>query len=47
MRALMVAAVLAECAAGQIYATHTPQYGYEVVHAYPHDRGAFTEGLFT
>jgi glutaminyl-peptide cyclotransferase len=46
MRALMVAAVLAECAAGQIYATHTPQYGYEVVHAYPHDRGAFTEGLF-
>ena len=23
-----------------------PQYGYRVVHVYPHDRGAFTEGLF-
>jgi glutaminyl-peptide cyclotransferase len=22
-----------------------PVYGYQVVHAYPHDRGAFTEGL--
>jgi glutamine cyclotransferase len=22
------------------------EYGYEVVHAYPHDPGAFTEGLF-
>ncbi len=23
-----------------------PVYGYEVVHAYPHDTGAYTEGLF-
>ncbi len=23
-----------------------PEYGYRVVHAYPHDRTAFTEGLF-
>jgi glutaminyl-peptide cyclotransferase len=23
-----------------------PVYGYEVVHSYPHDTGAFTEGLF-
>ena len=23
-----------------------PEYGYRVVHAYPHDPGAFTEGLF-
>jgi glutaminyl-peptide cyclotransferase len=23
-----------------------PVYGYEIVHAYPHDRTAFTEGLF-
>jgi glutaminyl-peptide cyclotransferase len=23
-----------------------PVYGYEVVHVYPHDRAAFTEGLF-
>jgi glutamine cyclotransferase len=24
----------------------TPQYGYRVIHTYPHDRQAFTEGLF-
>ncbi len=24
----------------------TPVYGYRVVHTYPHDRAAFTEGLF-
>lgn len=24
----------------------TPEYGYRVVHAYPHDPSAFTEGLF-
>jgi len=24
----------------------TPEYGYEVIHAYPHDAHAFTEGLF-
>ncbi|MBZ5610991.1 MAG: glutaminyl-peptide cyclotransferase [Acidobacteriia bacterium] len=23
----------------------TPEYGYQVVHVYPHDRGAFTQGL--
>src|SRR5215469_16864870 len=23
----------------------TPQYGYRVVHVYPHDRNAFTQGL--
>src|ERR1700758_5047862 len=23
----------------------TPQYGYRVVHVYPHDRKAFTQGL--
>lgn len=26
--------------------TDIPVYSYEVVHVYPHDRGAFTEGLF-
>jgi len=46
MRALVLAALLAECAAGQPRPAHVPVYGYEVVHAYPHDRGAFTEGLF-
>ncbi|HUO12239.1 MAG TPA: glutaminyl-peptide cyclotransferase, partial [Caulobacteraceae bacterium] len=24
----------------------TPEYGYTIVHAYPHDANAFTEGLF-
>jgi glutamine cyclotransferase len=23
----------------------TPEYGYQVVHAYPHDPNAFTQGL--
>src|SRR5438105_2163874 len=23
----------------------TPEYGYKIVHAYPHDRNAFTQGL--
>ena len=27
-------------------AAAVPVYGYEVVHVYPHDPGAFTEGLF-
>jgi glutaminyl-peptide cyclotransferase len=26
-------------------AAQTPEYGYQVVHAYPHDPNAFTEGL--
>ena len=26
--------------------TDVPEYGYQVVHTYPHDRTAFTEGLF-
>ncbi len=24
---------------------HTPRYGFQIVHIYPHDRGAFTQGL--
>jgi glutamine cyclotransferase len=31
----------AVCAADKL-----PVYGYKIVHAYPHDPGAFTEGLF-
>jgi glutamine cyclotransferase len=27
-------------------ATSIPVYGYKVVHSYPHDTGAYTEGLF-
>ncbi len=32
-------------AAAPAAAHPTPIYSYQVVHAYPHDRGAFTEGL--
>ena len=47
MRVLMVAAVLAVCACGPAsQASGVPEYGYEVVHTYPHDTMAFTEGLF-
>jgi glutaminyl-peptide cyclotransferase len=42
-RALIAALVLLVLPAG---ATAAPQYGYKVVHAYPHDPQAFTEGLF-
>jgi len=36
------------CAAlvcASIVAAQTPEYGYQVVHIYPHDRNAFTQGL--
>ena len=26
-------------------AAQTPQYGFQVIHVYPHDRAAFTQGL--
>jgi glutaminyl-peptide cyclotransferase len=39
--ALVVAAVFAAAAHAAI-----PVYGYRVIHAYPHDPDAFTEGLF-
>jgi len=43
---LALLSVLALAAAQPSAAAPTPQYGYHVVHAYPHDTGAFTEGLF-
>ncbi len=48
MRILVVAFALATCACDpSIQADgEIPEYGYQVVHTYPHDRGAFTEGLF-
>jgi glutaminyl-peptide cyclotransferase len=46
MRILIVAAVLAACACGPASQAGVPEYGYDVVHVYPHDRNAFTEGLF-
>ena len=46
MRTLIVAATLAACACGPASKAGVPEYGYDVVHVYPHDRAAFTEGLF-
>ncbi|AGG90770.1 glutaminyl-peptide cyclotransferase [Rhodanobacter denitrificans] len=41
---LLSLALLACTAAA--HAADIPVYGYRVVHAYPHDTGAYTEGLF-
>lgn len=47
MRVLLFAAALSAMACGPTTeAGGVPEYTYEVVHVYPHDRGAFTEGLF-
>src|SRR5579872_7227124 len=50
MRILLAALVLAACACAPSTDANPagviPEYGYHVVHAYPHDRTAFTEGLF-
>ncbi|HTS29777.1 MAG TPA: glutaminyl-peptide cyclotransferase [Bryobacteraceae bacterium] len=47
MRMMIVAAALAACACGPATeAGGIPEWGYEVVHTYPHDKLAFTEGLF-
>ena|SRR5436190_620855 len=47
MRAAILAIVLAICACQPQSSTGgIPVYSYEVVHAYPHDPRAFTEGLF-
>ena len=46
MRSLLVVAALATCACSpSTQASGVPHYGYTVVHTYPHDRTAFTEGL--
>jgi glutaminyl-peptide cyclotransferase len=43
----VVAAALAACACGPAsQAGQPPEYGYEVLHVYPHDPLAFTQGLF-
>ncbi len=47
MRIVIVAAVVAACACGPAtQAGSTPEYTYQIVHTYPHDRAAFTQGLF-
>jgi glutaminyl-peptide cyclotransferase len=46
MRIVIVAAAVAAYACGPAsQAGSTPEYSYEVVHTYPHDRAAFTQGL--
>jgi glutamine cyclotransferase len=50
-RALVTRMLVALCAAGCATAMAapampaTPRYGYEIVHSYPHDPEAFTQGL--
>ena len=46
MRNLIVVAALLLCACGPASQAGVPEYGYDIVHVYPHDRNAFTEGLF-
>lgn len=48
MRLFVVAAALAACACSSSVteAQGIPVYTYQIVHTYPHDTGAFTEGLF-
>jgi len=45
MRLIIFLAVLASCACGPAAPAGVPEYGYQVVHAYPHDPSAFTQGL--
>lgn len=45
-RALVLLFALAACACGPAAEPVTPEYSYQVVHSYPHDTAAFTEGLF-
>src|SRR5436190_8511271 len=46
MRFVIVLAALAAAACDSAPPAGVPEYTYEVGHAYPHDRSAFTEGLF-
>ena len=47
MRFVVLAAALSAAACSTATeAQGIPEYTYQVVHAYPHDTGAFTEGLF-
>ena len=46
MRALIAAAALVSVACGPASQAGAPEYTYRVVHTFPHDRVAFTEGLF-
>jgi glutamine cyclotransferase len=46
MRILTIAFILMAVASGSGARAAVPIYGYDVVHSYPHDPAAFTEGLF-
>ena len=46
MRALSLTAFLILCACASQLPSDTPRYSYKIVHSYPHDPQAFTEGLF-
>ena len=47
MRILVAVAALAAFGCGPVsQAGGVPEYGYEVVHVYPHDAQAYTQGLF-
>lgn len=46
MRILVAMAAMAAWSCGPVsQAEGTPEYGYEVVHVYPHDPSAYTQGL--
>lgn len=46
LRMIKLLPVIALLAIRAAYAADVPEYGYKVVHVYPHDPEAFTEGLF-
>ncbi len=46
MRTLSLTALLMLCACASQLPSDVPRYSFQIVHAYPHDRTAFTEGLF-
>lgn len=41
----LLALLLGSCASGDSQPAAIPTYGFQVVHTYPHDRAAFTQGL--
>jgi len=46
MRTLVLIAALSACACGPAsQAGGIPEYTYQIVHTYPHDRGSYTQGL--
>src|SRR5438309_10899343 len=46
MRTISLIAFVILCACASQVPSDAPQYSYQIVHAYPHDPMAFTEGLF-